>query len=79
MIKIPISPKIYTYIYIPRYYTWVEQQGVTVAEFEERRSQAFWKRLHKMTGKWDQLITEFNKTSGAKVNPGKRYQLNSHK
>ena len=24
------------------YYTWVEQQGVSLAEFEARRSQSFW-------------------------------------
>ena len=42
------------------YYTWVEQQGVSIEDFEIRRSAAFWDALHKMAPVWDELIGEFN-------------------
>ena len=43
------------------YYTWVEQQGVPLAEFEARRDPAFWKSLRALVPKWDALIEAFNK------------------
>ena len=43
------------------YYTWVEQQGVTLEAFEARRSQAFWKQLREMVPVWDEMISEFNR------------------
>ncbi|MGY3488384.1 cysteine synthase A [Bradyrhizobium sp. USDA 4011] len=43
------------------YYTWVEQQGVSVADFERRRSQSFWSKIQDSLGEWDQLTIEFNK------------------
>jgi len=42
------------------YYTWVEQQGVTVQDFDARRKQAFWTDLRELVGTWDALIDEFN-------------------
>ena len=42
------------------YYTWVEQQGVSQAAFEERRSQDFWRSLRSLPASWDQLIDAFN-------------------
>ena len=42
------------------YYTWVEQQGVSVADFDARRSQAFWNSLMDMVPVWDAAIEEFN-------------------
>jgi hypothetical protein len=42
------------------YYTWVEQQGVTLEEFERRRSQDFWVSLREFIPIWDRLIEEFN-------------------
>ena len=42
------------------YYTWVEQQGVSLEAFEKRRSQKFWKELREAASAWDGLITEFN-------------------
>jgi len=42
------------------YYTWVEQQGVSIEEFEARRSQGFWDGLRPLVGRWDEMITEFN-------------------
>src|SRR4029450_13802711 len=46
------------------YYTWVEQQGVPLGEFELRRSQGFWKELRQIAPTWDELITEFNAKAG---------------
>jgi cysteine synthase len=43
------------------YYTWVEQQGVTVADFEKRRSQVFWSKVQDSLHDWDRLTIEFNK------------------
>lgn len=42
------------------YYTWVEQQGVSVEDFESRRSQSFWTNIADQLGQWDGLIEDFN-------------------
>jgi hypothetical protein len=42
------------------YYTWVEQQGVSVEDFDRRRSQDFWQSLVATIPVWDRLIQEFN-------------------
>jgi cysteine synthase len=42
------------------YYTWVEQQGVSLADFDRRRDPAFWDGLVKLTPVWDGLIENFN-------------------
>jgi cysteine synthase len=47
------------------YFTWVEQRGVSVEEFEARRDQAFWRGLHGLLPVWDELIVAFNRASGA--------------
>jgi len=47
------------------YYTWVEQQGVTIEEFVERREQAFWSGLRDLPPAWDEMIGEFNARSAA--------------
>jgi cysteine synthase len=46
------------------YFTWVEQQGVTLADFERRRSQDFWRGLHGLVPQWDEMIDAFNRDSG---------------
>jgi cysteine synthase len=46
------------------YFTWVEQQGVPLDEFERRRSQSFWRELRKAAAVWDELIAEFNQRAG---------------
>lgn len=46
------------------YFTWVEQQGVTVEDFERRRSQSFWRGLREAIPVWDQLIRSFNADTG---------------
>jgi len=42
------------------YYTWVEQQGVSIEEFTARRDPAFWVALRRHLMVWDDLIGEFN-------------------
>ena len=49
------------------YFTWVEQQGVSLEDFEARRQAAFWDRLHAMVPAWDAMIDEFNARSGATI------------
>jgi cysteine synthase len=46
------------------YYTWVEQQGVSLADFEARRHQRFWTGLRDLLPAWDAMITEFNARTG---------------
>ncbi len=46
------------------YYTWVEQQGVAFADFEQRRHQAFWVGLRRYLGVWDEMIADFNERAG---------------
>lgn len=47
------------------YYTWVEQQGVTIDDFDRRRDQRFWHGLVDSIPVWDRLIDEFNAEVGA--------------
>ncbi len=49
------------------YYTWVEQQGVTIEDFDARRDQAFWDELHTMAPAWDAMIDDFNAATGITV------------
>ena len=42
------------------YYTWVEQQGTTLEEFENRRNQSFWDNHYKEMISLDEKIKEFN-------------------
>jgi hypothetical protein len=42
------------------YYTWVEQQGVSVEDFDRRKDQRFWRGLVDTIPAWDRLIDEFN-------------------
>jgi cysteine synthase len=42
------------------YYTWVEQQGVSIDDFDRRRDQRFWQALADSIPAWDRMITEFN-------------------
>ena len=46
------------------YYTWVEQQGVALEAFEQRRAQGFWAELREAAPAWDMLIAEFNAVAG---------------
>jgi hypothetical protein len=46
------------------YYTWVEQQGIGVADFDRRRDQSFWDGLLDLVPIWDELIDRFNHDAG---------------
>ena len=46
------------------YYTWVEQQGISLADFEARRDQRFWVGLRDLLPAWDAMIEEFNERTG---------------
>jgi cysteine synthase A len=46
------------------YFTWVEQQGVSLEDFERRRSQRFWTELRELVSLWDRRIEEFNQETG---------------
>jgi cysteine synthase len=46
------------------YYTWVEQQGVALDDFEARRDPAFWAALHENVAGWDDLIDDLNARTG---------------
>ena len=46
------------------YFTWVEQQGVSLEDFEARRSQAFWRDLRALVPAWDEAIAAFNAATG---------------
>ena len=43
-----------------KYYTWVEQQGVSLADFDVRRDQAYWDGLMDLVAVWDGMIDAFN-------------------
>jgi cysteine synthase len=47
------------------YFTWVEQQGVSVEEFNRRLHQSFWDGLLELVPAWDDMIQAFNARSGA--------------
>jgi cysteine synthase len=47
------------------FFTWVEQRGVALADFEARRDQSFWRGLHRLLPAWDEMIVAFNRASGA--------------
>ena len=48
------------------YYTWVEQQGVSVDDFDRRKNPAFWTELQASIPAWDKLIADFNEDTGAR-------------
>lgn len=47
------------------YFTWVEQLGLDIPDFERRREQSFWQGLRPLVDRWDQMIVEFNAATGA--------------
>ena len=48
------------------YFTWVEQQGISIEDFVSRREPAFWHRLLDLIPAWDAMIAEFNRHVGLK-------------
>ena len=43
------------------YYTWVEQQGVSLSDFEKRKDQNFWLDHYNHMISLDEKVEEFNK------------------
>ncbi len=48
------------------YFTWVEQQGVSVEEFRARKEAGFWESIRSVVADWDELIGEFNARTGVR-------------
>lgn len=46
------------------YYTWVEQQGVSLEDFDARADQQFWRDMREVVPIWDELIEDFNGRTG---------------
>jgi cysteine synthase len=46
------------------YYTWVEQQGVSLEDFDARRDPDFWNDLTAYVDIWDDMIDTFNQAVG---------------
>ncbi len=46
------------------YYTWVEQQGVSVADFDRRMDAAFWTTLQASIPAWDNSLPISTRTPG---------------
>jgi len=46
------------------YYTWVEQQGVALDDFDRRKDQGFWDEIGRSIPVWDGLIKSFNAEAG---------------
>lgn len=46
------------------YFTWVEQQGVSLEDFSARSKQTFWDGLLDLAPAWDAMIERFNAESG---------------
>lgn len=46
------------------YYTWVEQQGIPLADFDARRRPEFWDGLLDLAPAWDLMIEELNARVG---------------
>jgi cysteine synthase len=61
---LPLGPSERRRIFNLGYYTWVEQQGISVEDFDRRKDQAFWREVAGSTRDWDRLITEFNAEAG---------------
>ncbi|MCA9674250.1 MAG: pyridoxal-phosphate dependent enzyme [Kofleriaceae bacterium] len=61
---VALSPRDRDRIFNLGYFTWVEQQGVSLDAFERRRDQAFWVGLRHAIPVWDELIRGFNAETG---------------
>jgi hypothetical protein len=46
------------------YFTWVEQQGISLEDFTARKHQRFWQGLRELIPAWDRGIEEFNRRTG---------------
>ena len=46
------------------YFTWVEQQGVSIEDFRARREPSFWTAMREIIPAWDAMIEAFNARTG---------------
>jgi len=46
------------------YFTWVEQQGVSLEDFQARAKQSYWDGMLETARAWDEMIVEFNAQTG---------------
>ncbi|MDP6079329.1 MAG: pyridoxal-phosphate dependent enzyme [Arenicellales bacterium] len=46
------------------YYTWVEQQNISIEAFDSRRNPQFWNHLMDLVPIWDRLVDQFNDATG---------------
>ena len=51
------------------YFTWVEQQGVSVEDFRARAEPSFWSQMREVVPIWDGLIDAFNARTGVLERP----------
>jgi cysteine synthase len=49
------------------YFTWVEQQGISIEDFVTRRDQAFWRGMQEQIPTWDEAIRVFNAQTGTEA------------
>ena len=49
------------------YYTWVEQQGISVEDFLARREPSFWSGMRARLAAWDEMIVELNARTGVEA------------
>lgn len=49
------------------YFTWVEQQGLSLEVFESRRRQDLWRSLRSLMAEWDDQIREMNARTGVTI------------
>ena len=52
------------------YFTWVEQQGVSLEEFSARSQASFWEDLQALMPAWDAMIDAFNAETGVATKLG---------
>ena len=50
------------------YFTWVEQRGIPIEDFQARRDQAFWIGVRRAVADWDRMIGELNLRTGVLQN-----------
>ena len=49
------------------YFTWVEQQGIGLGDFDRRKDQRFWRDLRSQLPVWDEMIQEVNARTGVNL------------
>ena len=61
-----LAPRDRNRIFNLGYFTWVEQQGVSLEDFDRRKDQDFWRSLVDSIPAWDGLIQDFNAEAGGR-------------